>query len=321
MASQISTDNVLASPTRTKKNVLASLPPDVLDVVLSYLAARSLCNLSTLNRQWQFDLDTQMDRIWRDLVARRWRPQLKHLRRTLGAANFKVAYQILVFRRRMPKGAFTEKHNKVFGLGHASGLVSWALVHHGAESRLQRRRGTAFITLRLCVQNVHHMELTLPLDRQGYEVQLRSEDESTIVVPVLGQPRIVAVNGVRTATPTPVGGGGGGGGGNDESNAPAEWRLRALDNIVVCIDVACPDDVVFETDFLSRVAHVAFTARATQPRPPHVPLSVPPATVALLVVNRFVDEEEVWQNYIELPGGVILLRAESDGVAQRSLAY
>jgi len=306
------------------KNILATLPHDVLDIVLSHLGARSLCTLSMLNRKWQFNLDSQLDRCWRELVARRWHLPMKHLLRTLGAVNFKVAYQTLDFRHRMPRGHLTEKHNRAFGRGSAPGIRVWILIHHGAESRLQRSvtstgAGTPCITLRLCIQNVHHAALAVPLERQAYDVQLRSEAEPTVAAPLLGPPRVVAVNGIRAVAPTVAVAGGG----DDGPPAAAALSLRALDHAVVSIDVACPADVLFETDFLCRVAHVTFNARATQPRSPHVPLSISPGgeVVTLPVVSRFVDEEDVWTSYIELPGGVILLRTENDGVAQRGGTY
>ena len=276
------------------------LSEDEASGVLSFLGAHALCVLSAVNRKWQFQCADFLDQFWKKLVEKRWKLR-GNLLRSLGAASWKFAYQILTFRRRMPRGVFTDKKNIPFGRGNLDGCLTWILVAHKADSRLCVVNPTTnSITMHVCIQNVYLSNVVVALSEQTFGTNLRCDDNSVEKLSILRPPQLLAKNGSKKT---------------DEKGHTA-IHLHALQNIVVAVDIGCPPDVVFETDFLSRVVDFSVHLELV---PSGNDLCIKQAEQhALIVDNVFVGEDEVWEHFMELPGGAILLRSEcGEGEANR----
>jgi hypothetical protein len=264
---------------------------DIDRAILSYCGAKSLCNLSILNKL-SLSEQTQklIDNQWKVLIDQRWRLKATAIR-NVGAPSWKVAYQILSMRKTIPRGIFTEKFNTIFGRGRTFGCSSWILVSHRPNTTLRRvvvQGGECtIIDLRLCVQNICSGFIAIDASKHSsFEVTYRSEDGSLHRAPVLDT-RVIALNGKRI-----------------EGEKRALIELGQLDFTVIAMSVACPLDMEFETDFLTRAEQLTVTATSC------LPSQVAKGRGDIPIVNNFVDEDTVWESYIELPGGAILLRED-----------
>ena len=63
----------------------------------------------------------------------------------------------------------------------------------------------------------------------------------------------------------------------------------------------------FETDFLARADSFGIKMNSCKPCAPHNPIK------EVVLKAKFVDEDTVWESYLELPGRVILLRLDCGG--------
>ena len=271
--------------------------------VLSFLSANALCALSAVNRKWQFQSAVLIDQCWKKLVEKRWRLR-GNLLRSLGAATWKIAYQILTFRRRMPRGFFTEKKNHPFGRGIQDGCLTWILVAHKADSRLRVLNPTTnCITIHVCIQNVYLSNVVVSLSEETFRTNLRCEDNAVEKLSILRPPQLLTKNGIK----------------NSIEKEHTAIHLHALQNVVVAVDIGCPPDIVFETDFLSRVTNFSVHLDLVLPEHDSDQYCVKQVEQHTLTVdNVFVGEEEVWEHFMELPGGAVLLRSDcGEGEASR----
>lgn len=271
-----------------------SLGRDVDRIIVSYCGAKSLCNLIALKKSDAFDKDEDiLDPVWKVLIQKRWRVRGNVLR-AVGASTWRVAYQIMSFRHKIPRGVYTEKHNTVFGSTYSAGCESWVLIGHRSNTSLRRNTSqndpnNNFIELRVCVQNVYNGMISIPLSSQGFEVVCRTEDDHKQQKMAIKNVCTLAVNGQRKEVST-----------EDDFDI----KLGPLESVVISVRVCCPLDMEFETDFLSRADHVAIQFSICKPYFPFT------TKRAVTMKARFVDEDTVWESYVELPGGVILLRSD-----------
>lgn len=271
-----------------------SLGRDVDCIIVSYCGAKSLCNLIALKKSHAYDKDEDiLDPVWKVLIQKRWRVRGNVLR-AVGATTWRVAYQIMSFRHKIPRGIYTEKHNTVFGSTYSAGCESWVLIGHRSNTSLRRTSAqndlnNNFIELRVCVQNVYNGMISIPLNNHGFEVVCRTEDDQTQQKMFINNVCNLALNGQRKEVSI-----------EDDFDV----KLGPLESVVISVRVCCPLDMEFETDFLARADHVCIKFNICKPYFPFT------TKRAVTMKARFVDEDTVWESYVELPGGVILLRSD-----------
>ncbi|KAJ1427840.1 hypothetical protein B484DRAFT_450122 [Ochromonadaceae sp. CCMP2298] len=273
------------------ESMITKLDTDSIGNILSFCAADGLCGLSQASRIWSKFLEPLMEGHWDVLCTRRWQLDEK-MRRVIGACTMKDAYHTLDFRRRIPKGRFTEKFNYVFGSGRAGvgqGLSAWVLLGHTSNAKLRRLSPTKkVIGLRLCVQNTSAGLLSLDLSDTSSLLSVLAlpgdDDDAERAGMTACNFRLIARNGKIS------------------NSAEKECHLAMLDFVVISCDVLCPEKVEFETDWLAMVSDVQVAAHDCLPCAPHSPRARMTATCKLL------EEDEIWNYYDEVVTGVILLR-------------
>jgi hypothetical protein len=270
------------------KESLQGLQRDVFLNMVQYLDVRSLCGIQKTSKQLRVDADLALI-VWRLMVIRRWNVKDSVLR-SIGASDWKQAYQILHLRHKQPRGAYFEKHNVIFAKGKSCGMYSWLTLGHTVNGRLKHNH----VEIRMCLQNVFN-DLA-EVDLRSVQVLVRSEGETesddcsdlqTISLQALrtGLASVIAFNGSRVQQDAHM------------------LTLCPSDFAVVSCQVRCPDDMLHEVDFLTRsqtviasMRTVNFDSTSGGSVERHVGLDA-----------RFHDELSVWDHFDELPGGIILL--------------
>ena len=274
-----------------------SLGRDVDCIIVSYCGAKSLCNLIALKKSAVFDkAEDILDPVWKYLIEKRWRVRGNVLR-AVGAVTWRVAYQIMSFRHKIPRGIYTEKHNTIFGSTSSAGCESWILIGHRTNTSLRRNAiendlNNNFIELRVCIQNVYNGMISIPLNNQCFEMICRTEEDQSTQKMFVNNVYNIGINGQRKDV-------------NTENEF--DIKLGPLESAVISVQVCCPLDMEFETDFLARADNISIKLNICKPYFPFTPKK------AVTLKARFVDEDTVWESYVELPGRVILLRLDCAG--------
>eukprot|EP01038_Epipyxis_sp_PR26KG_P006009 gene6009-8278_t len=71
--------------------------------------------------------------------------------------------------------------------------------------------------------------------------------------------------------------------------------LGPLDYAIIALTIVCPQEVIYETDFLSMMESITICAKSSDGQD-------------VKVSGNFYDENYISEHYLELPGGVVLLR-------------
>eukprot|EP00600_Ochromonadales_sp_CCMP1393_P001031 CAMPEP_0174984402 /NCGR_PEP_ID=MMETSP0004_2-20121128/17702_1 /TAXON_ID=420556 /ORGANISM="Ochromonas sp., Strain CCMP1393" /LENGTH=218 /DNA_ID=CAMNT_0016236807 /DNA_START=653 /DNA_END=1309 /DNA_ORIENTATION=- len=210
----------------------------------------------------------------------------------------------------MPRGRFTEKFNYVFGNAFENGIAMWILVAHGSNAMLRRDSSTHnVIRMRVCLQNVDRGLLSinlaadssassplvntrLPFPAISVECLPNEEDQSDDcdgdILPTRNL-RLECVNGLPIDN-------------TSQTTTCDECHLGPLEFAVLSFEVLCPLDVRTETDFIASIKQIRVDAAECTPCVPHTPRR------HLSVASTLIDEDKIWDYYVEIPGGVILLR-------------
>ena len=98
-------------------------------------------------------------------------------------------------------------------------------------------------------------------------------------------------------------------GGNNSSFENDELSLGPLEYCVLACDVHCPATVTNETDFLAMMQSISCEFQI-KPSVARADMKGARTETEFSVREwiHLVDESEVWNHYMELPGGVVLLR-------------
>jgi hypothetical protein len=200
-----------------------------------------------------------------------------------------MAYRLMTWKHRVPRGIYTEKHNIVFAEGKGVGCECWILLAHRTSTRLRHIDGVNnSIELRICIQNITHKVLSVPLNGPSFEILCRTGTHDVDDLPV-SKVKAVALNGQKIQELT------------TQKTKKSRIELNPLEFVVLSLEVICPADMEFETDFLARAKRLTLQANAghsaTHPQ-------------QVLIEAKFIDEDVVWDHYVSLPGGAILLRGD-----------
>lgn len=280
--------------------VFTKLNNDVLLMILEYLSAKGLCSVSgccsELNR---FSTSCeQVDRLWRRLCERRWRLD-ERMTKVLGVCSMKDTYQLLAARNRIPKGKYTLQHNYIFGSSHSHGISTWILLQHNdANARVHRAVDGAhcWINVRICVQNVYHSSIELDLDNLS-NIRFRNESNDCFTV---RRVMLIGLDGSACS------------GSTDTRMWGGRWQLSALQFGVLQCEVWCPPAVVYETDFLAMVDELVMeidVSRSTT-SDERVYSSCHASRLQQQVRTAFVEEDELWTYYTEIPGVGVIMRSK-----------
>jgi hypothetical protein len=257
---------------------------DVWSQVLNFLDAQSLLQAAMGAKILQ---GARSDELWYSLSHRRWRVALS-MKRVLGVTNWQGAYRLLAKRQKVPRGVFTEKHNKCYGAGRSRGIDCWLFIKHSSSSRpYVTKSGVPVIYVRLCVQNVNNVAFLFR--PSSIETAFRTESIDIYEPLTLLSSRIVAFNGLKFMAADTAGG--------RDSDAD-NLVLGPLDFCVALLQLVVPTDITYETDFLARIAWVDLHGKCGSGED-------------LTVRCNIIDEHDIWESYVELPGGVVLHRDES----------
>ena len=295
---------------------------DAFSIVISFFDHKSLNRCSCISKEWKELLDEHL--IWHQLCLKRW--DVSHrVRKVLGVTTWKAAYRLMLKRQRLPKGLYTEKYNRIFGRGRKLGIDSWVLMGHTSNARPILKYNVYTMEVRLCIQNVHNSFVSLNINdtnvkNNSIRLMCKQED-STVSTMNLCNIRVIARNGVKY---------------HEEDH----YRIKEEDNrvylypleyIVVACHVEVPSDVMYESDLLARLSSVDLFAQLMPGVNAeakaiaaadvfdnddcyyHHSMNYQDVDMSLGVVNTLmkcdiVDEKCIWESYMELPGGVVLLR-------------
>lgn len=261
---------------------------DLINVIASYFNSQALCRWVRLSKKTN-TVGGNMDSIWQYLCHKRWREHPR-IRNIVGAATWKMTYEIMSSRRKIPRGGFTDRHKFVGAFGRRAGCEAWVLIAHSPNTRLRSMeltRPTQVIELRVCFQNISHSIVHLNLCSDTFEMEVRHPDKKLVVF----DSQCIARNGSKIYS---------------SQHSEQQVSLQQLEFAVISMKISCPDEVIHETDFLSMAESLTINWG-------NLFSDVPESFRRDQSLScRFIDEDTIWRHYIELPSSVILLREDCE---------
>lgn len=169
-------------------------------LIFQYFTAKELCHIITLvSQRWK--QSEAMDNMWRLLCHQRWN-LTDRSRKSLGGmtSSMRDVYKLFYQRLQIPDGKFTSKQNIVFGKCMEYGLGGWLLVNHGTTAMLKESRyqGQLLhrIELRLCIQNLSHAWVRVPLQSSLVDLYCNPSEEVNNGELIHSELRVIAMNGI-----------------------------------------------------------------------------------------------------------------------------
>lgn len=276
---------------------LLSIEDHLLRLLLIYFDAKSLCNLSITCKYCNKTIDPIFEEVWWQLCLKGWSISEKEKFKLCGiGSSMKYTYRMLWQRMRIPRGRYTERFNYIFGKGRNSNVSCWISLGHSSNAELYNlsadingvSTAARCVDMRLCIQNLGSNQLIINyLDPQQTvnltcldQEQEDDVDQQSLTVTTINE---IARNGQTVSSP----------------KHSSMSCLNPLEFIVLSCKVQCPPWVRYETDFLSMMDRIELKinhAANDNTRGGDV------------VTATMIPENEIWEYYIELPGGVVLLR-------------
>ena len=196
-------------------------------------------------RQFCIEDDNIFEDAWKELLLYKYREN-DNILKVIGTNSWRTGFSLLSWRKRMPKGVYTSKHNIVFGHGK-SACESWLLIAHTANTRIHTNNttnttgnGQNYIELRLCLQNIDLDECYINLDRINIQVYTRNQEhtddtDTPLIANKAYNTNIIAYNGNKYITDS-----------NIKSNIPNIIKLLQYQFIVVSFRVPIYADLEHE---------------------------------------------------------------------------
>jgi hypothetical protein len=282
------------------KGYFSLLPDDLIFLIFSYADVCSLGRIAQVSNCFIATISSD-DSIWREFVQDRFRLDTSNPRskKTLGGRTWKEVYDSLSRRNRIPKSKYTPNRKAVFAKGGGvtrrsnSAISVWVLLSHTADCLTRRYisdsfsgsglSNTRFVELNVCIQNVKsgHGDLRINLIKCTLELMgnLGASHQCVYVKPkVLFRSKGEISMGAKRSMNTII--------------------LKPLEFCVVSMHFSCQEDV-YETDVLSRAISLS------------VPFSSDVDQNANIVSALFIDDSEIWDYYVELPGACLTLNDRS----------
>jgi len=282
-------------------------------IIFSYLDAKSLCAAAQSTKALRILGD--QDGFWHSLCLNRW-CVTDRMKRVMGCSDWKSVFRLMSKRRKVPNGVYTDRRHRHFGTGRASGVDAWLFLGDNRNARGRQQPGLnagLMMELRVCVQNTSNS--LFRFSPAALMVRARSETRGVLEELSVVQPRLVALNGHKVVEPSSS---------SAFSEGSDELHLAPFFFAVVALSVSCPGDVVFETDLLARLHSLSVRGLRRRPAVRLVdavrghgkassafPVSgamrtTQPEVERLEVTVLVHDEHKFMEQFVELPGGVVL---------------
>lgn len=294
-----------ALPVASSEGHFSRVPDDLIRLILSY---SDVCSLGRVAQVSHCFLSTSAsdDVTWAAIVENRFHLDTSKSRtKTHGGSTWKEVYHNLSKCNRIPKSRYTAARKIIFAKGGGvtrksnSAVAVWVLLSH-TEDCLTRRSeftshdgedyrcfaNTRFIEFNVCVQNVKSGQGIVHVNIIESTLELLGNSDLSRPLPFgLMRPRILyrSRNAERLAEPN---------GSVDTIN------LHPFEFCVVSMNFPCQNDV-YETDVLSRAVRLS------------VHFSVAGCCNTNVANAKFIDDSEIWNHYVELPGSCLTLNDRS----------
>ncbi len=270
--------------------------------LLEYLTIQDLGSLCMVCKQ--LHSDPSVDSAWKWLCCRRWYLKPKNTHKTIHGANsssMKEVYKLFHQRNQIPHGHYTNQHNIVFGKVFQNGMALWLLIGHGTTGMLKpsKFQGTVFnrIELRLCIQNVSHIHVRVPMTADTVEICCNESEEVKDGRLLHTDMNIVAINGIRSSVDSTA------------SSLITHISLGRFEFAVFSFVVYCPESIESEPDFLTMIDNISLKIPVTDIISP---VNVFSTGTHVELTIRKISDESVWSHYQILPNGLVMVRDEQN---------
>lgn len=275
---------------------LLNLEKETIEEILKYCSAQSLCALSSSCKFFNTSIEKSMQYAWGALCKKGWRiSERERLKISGKCSNMKHTYKVLWHRMRIPFGRYTERFNYIFGKGRSSTASCWVTIRHTNNTELYNstvlidgsKVTKHLVDVRFCVQNLADSPLFIDLSKPHHTMKVFclniDEDQDNFEVISINE---VARNGSAVS--------------NSLLESYSRCCLNPLEFVVLQCKVSSPAWIKYESDFLSIIGKIQLIAK--------YPSTDTKIENHIVLEAAMISEEEVWEYYIELPGGVVLLR-------------
>jgi hypothetical protein len=291
----------------SSEGYFSRLPEDLIFLIFSFADVCSLGRIAQVSNCFLATVSLD-DAVWGEIVKDRFCLDISNPRskKTLGGQTWKEVYHSLSRRNRIPKSRYTPARKAVFAKGGGvtrrsnSAIAVWVLLSHTEdcltrrsvhdESNMEGGRGdTRFVELNVCIQNVKSgqgdvrvnlIDCTLELMGNVDVGHQRVWMKPRVLYRSKGDVSVLAR--LRSKVDTIV--------------------LQPFEFCVVSMHFPCQEDL-YETDLLSRAVSLS------------VPFSCAGDRTTNIANARFIDDTEIWDYYVELPGACLTLTDRSRLVA------
>lgn len=319
--------------------------------VLYYLNAKDMKALRYTCKRFYRDECMIINIAFRHICDLRWSESETKLLKVMGAQSWEQGHDILIWKKRIPKGVYTTPKNViVFGHGRDNGCDGWVMVAHTDNTKLHNINNPNLIPhieLRICLQNTDHNMLYFQPNNSSIDIM----DESQNIISSgknvrchINTVQVIAKNGHKIADDMSFNATSG----SYSISRPSSTSflssqlfdftsdsckslnpihdtlskldenviaLRQYEHVVITVEVQVyrfvnsldEDPIEHETDFLT-LARCLKINNLYPSSVDHCMYSTDSFSKSLEC--RFVNESDLWEHYIELPGNVILLRRD-----------
>lgn len=277
-----------------KRRGLELLGDDLALEICSYLLGSELRALTRVWRLLATSRSILFDELWRDLCYKRWKVSDRILR-AVDASCWREVYRALDVRYLVPDGKYSGKSVINFGRGFSTSRASiWFSLGHGTNAVLRPRLlgSTSWHAVegRLCIQNLFHEAIMIPLSSQLTFIKAFASEELENDLLITSDYRPIAINGSLVF---PM---------KDGSDSKTQQLiLNPLSYSVVSFTIFCPVSVSSEPDFLSMIESFEVRLHCFDPKKRVFDVQ---AAVGIKVLS----ENSIWNHYNMLPSGIVLLK-------------
>ncbi|TYZ68202.1 hypothetical protein PybrP1_012978 [[Pythium] brassicae (nom. inval.)] len=278
---------------------------DVVEHVIGFLTPDDLLAVIRVNAYWR--LVGQRDATWRAFIAARWRVERpERLQRACGTESLYELYRYLDRNRYLPRGRYTTKQQIIWGRSRQEGADVWLTVAHRPDCRVLAAGATAFIQLRVAIQNLREQPLAVDLGdirvrmKNGYMGKVLGADATGAGHATLA-PKLLAFNGSSELAAV------------RSRDALHSVSLAMFDFAVVSVNVEC-HACEFEAEFLEGcsalwlpVRRIGRCSDLTTCRCALIPDSYHRGSIRVPIV----DESVVWRHYTSISGRFMVLDCRS----------
>jgi hypothetical protein len=255
---------------------------DISQIIIDYLDPKSILKFSSVSKQIKELIDTEI--TWERLCYIRWNVSSK-IRKSILAKTWRQAYEILHLSQKIPQTPYTDKSCKIFGKSKNKNIYSWLLLGHTPDCRIKNK----CIEVRICIQNCEEIPVYIPFSPNNFIVSCMFEDH-------LEDLQSIKINVLNHKN-------------SSYSFADGFLCLKTFSYCILTIYILCPDDIIFETDFLTRAfcINVGFISQKDYNSKIVYHDEKTNSSILQYITCKFKDEMSFYEHYSFLPGGYVVL--------------